>query len=651
MIQFCFLMALYLAGILFAMPFRKGLPFAFLCITGFLWGSLFWVFANVVVQLSRIPNSPLLIAGVAACGIALLLILSIRRGTWRLTKSEARGLLGGALAFAGVSATALNFNLTVISYDSFVQMLFGTYLGEGMNQYLRESAIWAGWGIFLPAIHAAPVLFGMEYLSAFQPVFWLSFIAAFYYLSVRAIPICCVHARFAPHLSVLTVLALGSSYFVLFQAFYIHNSLPTAAYFLLFTVTAWLAIEENRPAWLVFSILSLTAFSLCRLENPMYVPVFLSILFGVGRFSWRRQVACALPLLVFLMVWYGFLAYMMGQESNIISGRIALYFVAGLGAYAVWVLLSWFSWAHRITLISRWLMLVGAALALIAVFAWQPQHMDESLRAIAKNMIRFGLWSSLWVLLLVLCVFAPALPSVRSGSLFTHSLAIYLVAILALAAGRTPYREGCGDSGNRMLTHLAPVLLFYLQMRYAKGLLDGVSLRPAVLKSRGLLVAGEVAILLAGAVFFYATRQVDYAVGARVVQAPAFTSQKYTFSVALRGIVDDRYVAAARPGPATVVLDLGRKVKASVLEMVEYHGTERFTDFAWHVSLDGKEWKEVYDTRTKPEPPVKQIGPWAYRYPLHDKGEFRFVRLTFRAAIDQNRLAMRKVSIYKDPPL
>lgn len=650
MIQACFLLALYVAGILFALPFRKGIPFTFLCVTAFLWGSLWWVLCNVIVQLSRVPNTTVLIGVVAGGAALILLVLILRRGTWRLSRSEATALALSTILFAGLSFAVVTLDYTVISYDSYFQMRFGTYLGEGMNEALMGNSFWASWGVFIPALHAAAPLLRIEYLGGFQPALWVSFMATFYYVSVRAIRSACVAPRFPQTLAVLSTLALCSSYFVFFQAFYIHNSLATAVYFFLFCVTAWFAVEEDQPNWLVFAMLALTAFSLCRLENPLYVPVFLAILFAVGRLSYRRQVACALPVLMFLLAWHAFLAYVIGRASNIIDRRIVLLMLAGLGAYAIWVLLSGLSWVRKITLVSHWLMLGAATAVLIGLFAWKPQHMTESLRAIIKNMVYSGLWSSLWVLLVVLCVFAAALPAVRSGGLFTHSLAVYLIAILGLAAGRIPYRLGFGDSGNRMLTHLAPTLLFYLQVRYANGLLCGASLPASSAKPRGLLLAGELTVLLAGAVYLYESRPVDYAIGAGVTQAPGFVGQRYDFSVALRGVVDDRYVAAAGPGPAIVVLDLGKKVMASVLEVVEYRESQRFTDFGWHVSPDGRDWSEVYDTRTSPGSLVKRVAPCTCRYSLHDKGAFRYVRLTFRASAGQNRLLMRKMSLYRDPP-
>ena len=53
--QFFFLLGLYLAGLLFGLPFRGKLPLPFLCLTGFAWGAALWVLAGLIARLLGQP--------------------------------------------------------------------------------------------------------------------------------------------------------------------------------------------------------------------------------------------------------------------------------------------------------------------------------------------------------------------------------------------------------------------------------------------------------------------------------------------------------------------------------------------------------------------------------------------------------------------
>jgi len=100
--------------------------------------------------------------------------------------------------------------------------------------------------------------------------------------------------------------------------------------------------------------------------------------------------------------------------------------------------------------------------------------MGGSARSLSHMMLDAS-WGGLWPAFAVLGVAAFALPGVRLHRVFGYGGAAYLVLILLLAVGRLhPYRALWQDSGNRMLIHLVPTLMFGLLLAYGPHVGDSV---------------------------------------------------------------------------------------------------------------------------------------------------------------------------------
>lgn len=107
------------------------------------------------------------------------------------------------------------------------------------------------------------------------------------------------------------------------------------------------------------------------------------------------------------------------------------------------------------------------------------------------------------------------------------------------------------------------------------------------------------------------------------------------------------YAAVCKPGPVTVNVDLGREVSVIDLEMTKYSPALAFSDFAWDVSRDGKNCITVFDSQSPANSNRQIVDNVTSRFGLADKGCFRFLRLTFRSGMDQNRLLLRRIVVYK----
>ena len=85
-------------------------------------------------------------------------------------------------------------------------------------------------------------------------------------------------------------------------------------------------------------------------------------------------------------------------------------------------------------------------------------------------MVFYGWWGAAWLILLVLFMFAFLQPGFPYERLFSFGIPAFFMLLLALAFMRFPFHLGWGDSANRMITHIMPVIFFYFLLKYGHGL-------------------------------------------------------------------------------------------------------------------------------------------------------------------------------------
>jgi hypothetical protein len=116
------------------------------------------------------------------------------------------------------------------------------------------------------------------------------------------------------------------------------------------------------------------------------------------------------------------------------------------------------------------LMIGGLLCVLGFMFVQKPLHMYSSLSSIWQNMVFYGWWGATWLVLLILFMFALLQPSFLYEKLFSFGIPAFFMLLLVLGGMRLPYHPGRGDSANRMITHILPVILFYFLLKYGHGL-------------------------------------------------------------------------------------------------------------------------------------------------------------------------------------
>lgn len=468
--QILFLFGLYAFGVFFGLLFKRGFPPALIGITGFLWGALFWVVGGILMSTISIPYTPVSMLILFILLVIGFGIIHIKNKTWGLSRRELACLLPIALVFLLVLILASQFNFSYVSSDSIVQISTGRRIAyEGFSSGVIEE--FSLRGVFLPQLQSASVFLGDGYLYAAQPAFGLSFALIFYFLSHRIISLLLPDKRLALALTILTSLALFSTYFIAFQFFYIHNSMISAVYLFMGVSAFWLAAVEEKGSWMTFGILGLLGFSLARNEAPIFALIFLVLAISADRIPYRIRLRSILTYLALLVLWYLYLLWRMGGGTKILNPEKTLVIVGVLVAFALLVIFSESKWVKRFVLPHLPKIMLGSlALILVLMVSQKQDHMVGSLYVSILNMLQFGRWGVTWLVFSLLFLVSIPGPRVPREELFLYGISSFFGLLMLIVYFRNPYRIGWYDSANRMLTHILPIIVLYILMKAAQGL-------------------------------------------------------------------------------------------------------------------------------------------------------------------------------------
>jgi hypothetical protein len=464
-----FLFSLYGFGVFFGLLFKRQLPPALIGATGFLWGTLFWVLGGIVLLTTSIPYTPISILTVfiiLGLGIG---ILHARNKTWQLSRNELAYLLPIGFGFLLALLLASKFNFSYVSSDSMKQLITGRRIAyEGLSSGVIEELSLRG--IFLSQLQSAGVFLKVDYLVAAQPAFAYTFILTFFFLSRQVIGHLFSDHKRAFVLSLLTTLALCSTYFIVFQFFYIHNSLISAVYLLTAVISIWLAFREDNHSWVILGILALLGFSLARTESPLFALIFFLLVISADHIPFQIRWRTILPPLFLLIVWYSYLFARMGEGTKILDPEKTLVIIVALIACSILVLLSELRWIKRYLLPYLPKIMLGAlVLILLLMVVQKPQHMRTSLNIIFLNTGVYGRWGITWLVFSLLFLVSLLGPRFPEEQFFFVGISSYFSLLMAIVYFRNPWRIGWYDSANRLLTHILPIVILYVLMKAAHG--------------------------------------------------------------------------------------------------------------------------------------------------------------------------------------
>jgi hypothetical protein len=233
--------------------------------------------------------------------------------------------------------------------------------------------------------------------------------------------------------------------------------------------TCWLAISEENNAWLAFAAPALVCVSLMRTETFIIAVFILFLVVSLFKLSARARWLFSLPFLGLMFLWYILFYVRFSRETTVLSpARIFLLILllVSLGVYVFILRYRKFEeWVRSIVFYA----VGGAAVLLVVGMLLLERHNTiASLLVTLQNMFVFGKWGAIWYVVCLGLILAFSQPRFKNERFFVLILAINFIFLIAFGSIRTlPYHLGWFDSGNRMLTHILPLVVYYLVLKYA----------------------------------------------------------------------------------------------------------------------------------------------------------------------------------------
>jgi hypothetical protein len=474
MAQVWFVIGLYIVGILIGLLLSRQVPIPVVAATGFLWGTLCYSLLSFIALVANSYQPVFMLTGLGALGV-LLIVLNIRRGSFSLDR-RAMIWLGAMLCLYLLAALILEgHNISKAhELDPQSQILVGRSLAlEGFAPWNTQQL--SSWGFLLVSIQSTSVFLGVDYLYIFQPICGLTFLLTFstgcYYVLVERIE----NRKTALLVAGICTLLLFSTYGIILEMEFINTNLISSMY--LFTAFAafWLGLGKRSGGWLAAAMLSLTGFALARTEAPVFAIILLSLVLNSGRLSYRERLTYFLPFLVVFILRYLHMVMTAGSGSIILSNSRILGVFGLLIAFTLLVLVSDIEFVEAKILPRLHIVMIAAlGAALLAAIASQPNLMLLSICNFLLNLFfLIGFWGVIWYFYLVHLALARNQPPFEHERLFSIFIPCFFLLLLALVYFRlpaNPFGYYWHDTSNRISTHIVPIILLYLAMKYGWGL-------------------------------------------------------------------------------------------------------------------------------------------------------------------------------------
>lgn len=356
----------------------------------------------------------------------------------------------------------------ILTNDSYAILLTGRSIGSPI--FTMDSPLLNSFPMMILNFQAIAEIFGLDYIVYLPVVTGLLAIAGSIsivseiYFSPKRI------ARIAM-ISLYVVLGIFwiSTWMLRSQLAYLNSHMLMAGFYSLALSVCISRDSGSQMFGSLFSGLLIGVVSLIRLEGLLFMSLLLFAIFSHGYLSKKQIIKLTFATLIAPVIWFGRLLFE-GNRGDIISpNTIILMLTLSL----IPSLLATFKYTKQLSVCMPQVVTIGLSVIWSFYLLTSDKAVESSL-VILSNLFATGYWGSFWwtfgPIALVLMVFGPR---IRGENVWLELTAGGTLTVLLLGAIRTnPYRIGWGDSGNRMIFHLAPIVLLYIFAKIGTSLIS-----------------------------------------------------------------------------------------------------------------------------------------------------------------------------------
>jgi len=355
----------------------------------------------------------------------------------------------------------------ILTNDSYAILLTGRSIGSPI--FTMDSPLLNSYPMMVLNFQAIGEIFGLDYIVYLPVVTGLlaiagsiSIVSDTYFSPKR-------NARIAI-LSLYVILGIFwiTTWMLRSQLGYLNSHMLMAGFYSLGLSICISRDSVSQTFGSLFSGLLIGVVAFIRLEGLLFMALLLFAIFSHGYFSKKQIIKLTAAALTAPIIWFGRLL-IEGNRGDIISPKtIILMLILSLMPS----LLATFKFTKQLSVLMPQVVTIGLSVIWSFYLLTSDKAVESSL-VILSNLFATGYWGSFWwtfgPIALVLVVFGPR---IRDENVWLELTAGGTLTVLLLGAIRTnPYRIGWGDSGNRMIFHLAPIVLLYIFAKIGTSLI------------------------------------------------------------------------------------------------------------------------------------------------------------------------------------
>ena len=328
--------------------------------------------------------------------------------------------------------------------------------------------IFSKWGPLVPFMHSITNLLDQKLYWQYQPVLSLNFLAIVFYTVYTIIREQKSILQSFVAATVLVSLMTFSRIFV-YHAFYIHVNIISALYMYLFVFALVKMQQQPGRAYELLALLSLIAFSLARIEAPLYVTVILLVASFWQGWSYVNRLKLIIPFVVLFVAWYARVYFILPESPDVLTKELTIAVISVLVGFGLFAVVSGLKVLDPIAKRTPFLTFIGLVLVSIIFTIIKPEHMLTSLVSILRNIfLEYGNWGLTWYVVLFLALYFARRHATERHWLFMV-LVTYILVVYNLAYFSIPYHIGDYDSANRLILQALPLVLLYLSTQVAEA--------------------------------------------------------------------------------------------------------------------------------------------------------------------------------------
>jgi hypothetical protein len=348
-------------------------------------------------------------------------------------------------------------NYMVLSYDSYCYWLYQRQIFYGGTMGALSPAYVVSLGFIVPMLHAYGDAFGVNLFFSIHNLLTIYFLVFLIFVCQRYLRLPIRLFRIA--IAASCALGVMSCYFFIFNSNWLMTNHISTILFASSVLCAFIFTNEQKSVFWGIAIIANMLFAFSRIETMLFALVYLYYLLTIGKND-RNRIVAAILHASFTLLWLVAILINYGSvNSDFLTAERILFIISLCLALIIFMFLCTVQSRIRVLLHPK-VPLYGSLLVMVGIGIVKMEKIMYNFSVVRDNLLGVtGYWGVTWIILLLFYVLSLGRKSYPKRFVICNQIAIYCFLTFSIFIFRNDsLRVGFGDSGNRMMLTIVPLL-------------------------------------------------------------------------------------------------------------------------------------------------------------------------------------------------